>query len=50
MKAYLLADPKHTELNVTPTDTGVSIAHPPADTDPIASFVCFDTKPPWQTP
>jgi len=43
-KAHLLADPKHTALNVTATDTGVSIALPPTAPDPIASVVCLELE------
>jgi alpha-L-fucosidase len=44
VKAYLLADPKHTELKVIQTDAGVSIALPSAAPDPIASVVCLEMQ------
>ena len=43
-KAYLLADPNRTELKVTRTDDGVSIALPSAAPDPIASVVCCEMQ------
>ena len=43
-KAYLLADPKHAELNMTQTDTRVSIELPPQAPDPIATVVCLELK------
>ncbi len=42
--AYVLADPKHAELNVTQTESGVSIALPPTAPDLIAAVVCLETK------
>ena len=44
-KAYLLADPRRSELKVTQTDSGVSIALPEKAPDAIASVVCLETKP-----
>jgi alpha-L-fucosidase len=43
-KAYLLADPNRTELKVTRTDDGVSIALPSAAPNPIASVVCCEMQ------
>jgi len=44
VKAYLLADPKRTELKVAQTGAGVSIALPAKALDAIASVLCLETK------
>lgn len=42
--AYLLADPKRTELTVTQTQAAVSVDLPPKAPDPINSVLCLETK------
>ena len=43
-KAYLLADPKHRELEFKQTEQGVNITLPEKAPDAIASVVCLETK------
>lgn len=43
-KAYLLADPKHTKLQVVQGKTGVFIMLPAKAPDAIASVVCLETN------
>ena len=44
-RAYLLADPKKTELNVVQTEKGVSVSLPKKAPNPIASVVCLELAP-----
>lgn len=43
-KAYLLSDPQRAALNITQTESGVSIALRKEAPDPIASVLCLETK------